>query len=384
MPWKDRTVLDQRMEFVNLASAASVPISELCRRFGISRKTGYKWLGRAAQDGHTAPLALAQRLSDLSRRPARSPTQTDAHLEAAVLALRHAHPAWGGRKIVHVLLRDQAVRIAPSTVTHVLHRAGLISAAASVGASAWQRFEHDRPNSLWQMDFKGHFPVGAGRCHALTVLDDHSRFNIVLNAHPNEQRNGVQAALHEAFSVYGLPERINTDNGAPWGNGGQGGLTGLGAWLVRLGVRLSYSTPAHPQTNGKDERFHRSLKAEVLHRAFHDLAQVQRAFDAWRQVYNRERPHEALDMDVPASRYQPSVRSMPASLPAIEYGPRDLVRRVQQGGWISLLGHDIRVGKALIGQPVALRPRLQQDGVYDLYFCHQQCAVIDLRDDAQD
>lgn len=392
MPWKDHTVLERRIDFISLAQTASIPMSELCRRFGISRKTGYKWLARATEPANASnsspsppsPYALNERLSDRSRSPLHSPAQTGQALQAAVLALRHAHPAWGGRKIAHVLLRDQALQIAPSTVTHVLRRHGLISPAASTAATPWQRFEHEQPNSLWQMDFKGHFATHTGRCHALTVLDDHSRFNLVLSAHPNEQRSGVQQSLHGAFCTYGLPLRINTDNGSPWGNGGQGGMTMLGVWLVRLGVWLSYSAPAHPQTNGKEERFHRSLKAEVLQQPFKDLVHVQRAFDAWRVVYNRERPHQALGMATPAQRYRPSVRSLPATLPEVEYDSEDLVRKVQHGGWISVLGRELRISRALVGQPVAFRPRPDEDGVYDLFFCHQWLDAFDLRSSAKD
>jgi transposase InsO family protein len=301
-------------------------------------------------------------------------------VEQAVLGVRLAHPAWGGRKISRVLERDHALQIAPSTVTHVLHRHGLITAGASAAATPWQRFEHEHPNSLWQMDFKGHFPIDSGRCHALTVLDDHSRYNIVLAACENEQRSSVQARLSEAFWIYGLPQRINTDNGSPWGTSGGSTLTGLGVWLVRLGVGLSHSTPLHPQTNGKEERFHRSLKAEVLQQRYVDLPHVQGAFDRWRDIYNLERPHQALNMATPAERYRPSPRPMPSTLPDIEYASDDLVRKVSTDGWLSLRGHDVRVSRALIGQHVAFRPRAQGiEGIYDLFFCHHRLGEIDLR-----
>jgi transposase InsO family protein len=373
MPWETVTVFELRQEFVLLAGGEGVNISELCRRFGISRKTGYKWLGRYAS-------GQAEALRDQSRRPHRSPRKSQTDIEQAVLGVRKAHPAWGGRKIAHVLVRDRQQCVAPSTVTEILHRHGLIDAKASEAATAWHRFEHEQPNHLWQMDFKGHFAVGAQRCHPLTVLDDHSRYNLVLAACKNEQRITVQAALERAFTRYGLPRRINTDNGTPWGTMGQGGLTGLEVWLIRLGIKLSLSRPLHPQTNGKDERFHRSLKAEVLAwRQFDDFAQVQTAFDQWRGVYNRERPHQALSMQTPAERYRPSPRPMPATLPPIEYGADDQVRKVQQGGFISWRGREIRVPRALVGLPVALRANLKKDGVYDLYYCHQYLKSLNLR-----
>ena len=203
MPWSQVTVKDQREEFVGLARQAGANVSELCRRFDISRKTGYKWLGR-------------DDLTDRSRRPHSSPTRTPDELEAKVLAVRGLHQAWGARKIAHVLARDSGVSMAPSTANTVLRRHGLITPVASRAATAWQRFEHEAPNALWQIDFKGHFPTETVRCHALTVLDDHSRFNVVLQALSGERREPVQHTLQRAFERYGLPERINADNGQPW------------------------------------------------------------------------------------------------------------------------------------------------------------------------
>lgn len=357
---------DQREEFVELAQRAEANISELCRRFGISRKTGYKWLSRGD-------------LEDRSRRPHGSPSRTPEQLQQQVLAVRARYPAWGARKIAHVLARDHGVQIAASTANWVLRRHGLISPQASQAATAWQRFEHDAPNALWQMDFKGHFATDAQRCHPLTVLDDHSRFNVILQALGNEQLEPVRSTLRRAFERYGLPERINADNGPPWGSPMPGALTELGVWLIRLGVRLSHSRPAHPQTNGKDERFHRTLKTELLaSRHFKDLDDAQRHFNQWRHLYNAKRPHLALNMDTPASRYTASPRSMPGTLQPIEYGEGDIVRQVGYGGRISFKGRSYRVGRGLIGQPVALRPHLDIDGSFDVFFCHQKVRMIDL------
>jgi transposase InsO family protein len=367
LPWSQITVVDQREEFVRLARQPDANISELCRRFRISRKTGYKWLGRES-------------LEDQPRRPHTSPRRTDDGLEAKVLGVRDKHPAWGGRKIARVLLR-QDVHLAPSTVTSVLHRHGRISAQASQAATPWQRFEHDAPNSLWQIDFKGHFATETQRCHPLTVLDDHSRFNIVLHALADEQRASVQPVLQRAFECYGLPDRINADNGQPWGTQGRGGLTALAVWMIRLGIRVSYSRPLHPQTNGKDERFHRTMQAEVLATStFRDVPHARARLSRWRHIYNFERPHESLGMETPASRYRPSSRTMPTQLPEIEYLSGDLVRRVQQGGWFSLHGRDFRTSKALAGQPVACRPLADRDGVFAVFFCHQKIEEISLEE----
>lgn len=375
MPWSEATVKDQREEFTRLASQAGANVAELCRRYGISRKSGYKWIERVREGGAAA-------LADRSRRPLSSPRLTPQDQQSRVLDVRARHPAWGARKIAHVLKRDAGLELAPSTVNSVLHRHGLIGAAAREAATRWQRFEHERPNALWQMDFKGHFAMErGGRCHPLTVLDDHSRFNLVLQALDTEREGPVRQALQQAFTRYGLPERINADNGPPWGTGGAQSLSALGVWLIRLGIRLSHSRPAHPQTNGKDERFHRTLKAELLaHRHWRDLAQAQHEFSAWRHQYNFKRPHQALDMHTPASRYASSPRAMPQHLAPIEYGPEDLVRRVQQGGLFSLHGRELRITTALAGQPIALRPRLDEDGIFDVFFCHQQIDVVDLNE----
>lgn len=374
MPWSPVTVEDQKIEFVELAAQASANMSELCRRFGISRKTGYKWLGRYERQGQAG-------LEPLSRRPRHTPGRTPEALEAQVLTLRQRHPAWGGRKISHVLQRDQGVTVAPSTVTEVLRRHGCLEERGTGLVRAWQRFEHEAPNDLWQMDFKGHFATDRQRCHPLTVIDDHSRYNIVLQALAAERFEPVQACLLQAFTRYGLPRRINTDNGTPWAASGMVTLTRLGVWFIRLGIELSHSRPAHPQSNGKDERFHRTFKAEVLgSRRFRDLSDAQRHFDPWRRVYNHERPHQALGMQTPAQRYRSSPRAMPRTLPPIEYGPDALVRKVQYGGWVDLKGRQLRLSAGLRGQYVAFRPRPGIDGKYDILFCHHCLGQIDIRD----
>jgi transposase InsO family protein len=344
-------------------------MSELCRRFGISRKCGYKWLARA-QAGDA-------RFADRSRRPLASPTQTGAEIEAHVLALREGQSAWGGRKIAHILLRDHSLKVAPSTVTAILHRHGLISAAASEAAQPWQRFAHEAPNALWQIDFKGHFPVADRRCHPLTVLDDHSRYNILLAACDNERGETVVGHLTTAFRRYGLPCRINADNGAPWGNQGHPYLSQVAVWLVRLGISVSFSRPLHPQTNGKEERFHKSLKAEVLKgRDFKSFAEVAESFAGWRPVYNSYRPHEALAMRTPDELYRVSPRAFPETLPAIDYAPSDQVRKVQDDGSISFKGNTIHVGRALRGLPVALRSNPERDA-FDIYLCHQRILKLE-------
>ena len=361
-----------RYELVRLAEQEGANIRELCRRFTISPPTAYKWIGRYAEEGEAG-------LVDRPRRPHGSPRRTAAALEQAVLEIREEHPAWGGRTIRKVLLdRDVGPVPSPSTITAILRRHDRI-APAERAQRDWQRFEHPRPNDLWQMDFKGHFPTGAGRCHPLTIIDDHSRFAIGLQACADERTQTVQERLRAIFRVYGLPDRLLMDNGSPWGSDTAHPRTPLTVWLLRLGVRVSHGRPYHPQTQGKGERFHRTLKAEVLQgRHFADLPACQEAFDRWRTVYNIERPHQALELAVPISRYAPSPRRFPETLPPIEYGDGDLVRKVGAEGWVSFKGRTFKVGRALRGYPVALRPAAS-DGVWSVWFMTHPIAELDLR-----
>jgi transposase InsO family protein len=375
MPWKVSSPMSQRLEFVTLASAEGANLRRLCRHFSVSPTTAYKWIARFSRQG-------AAGLSDHARRPHHSPTRTRAHLEQLVLDLRARHPAWGGRKLRRRLLDLGHAQVpSASTITDVLRRHGLIDPAASARHTPVRRFEHAAPNDLWQMDFKGEFATGQGLCYPLTVLDDHSRFSLGLRACPSVRTASTRTELEAIFRRYGLPVRMTMDNGAPWGivSGERTHYTRLTVWLLRLGIRVSHSRPHHPQTQGKDERFHRTLGEEVLKRqAFGTRAQCQRAFDAWREVYNCQRPHEALGLGVPAARYVPSWRAFPESLPAIVYPSSDQVRKVQSRGQIKYHTRRYFIGNAFEGLPVGLRPTTQ-DGVLEVYFCQQRVACLDLR-----
>jgi transposase InsO family protein len=374
MPWKEESIMSLRREFVELASQSRINMSQLCRRFQISREVGYKWLKRYREEGVPG-------LADRSRRPEHSPGRTEAAVEKRVLSVRDRHRAWGARKIRRRLL-DQGASPVPgaSTVHAILCRHGRINPAESVKYQPWQRFEHEAPNQLWQMDFKGHFGLGNGqRCHPLTVLDDHSRYGLCLRACRDERGATVQDALRDSFRRYGLPERMLMDNGSPWGNDADHPYTQLTVWLLQLGIGLCHGRPYHPQTQGKEERFHRTVQAEVLQgRSFWNHAQAQTSFNQWMEIYNFERPHQALGMAVPACRYQISSKTFPEVLPAIEYGPQDQVRKVQDQGWICFRGREFRLSKAFRGYPVALRPT-QTDGLWEAYFCSHRIAHIDLR-----
>src|SRR5580692_106623 len=275
MPWREVSVVDQRREFVRLALQEGVNRRELCRRFGISAQIGYKWLDRFAAGGEAA-------LADRSRRPHESPGRCAASTETLALAVRDAHPAWGARKIARCLARDGHAVPAVSTVHEILRRHGRVVPPAGSPGQPYRRFEKEAPNLLWQMDFKGHMPLGDGASvHPLTVIDDHSRFALCLAACADEQGRTVKTHLETAFGRYGLPEAMFVDNGGPWGFTLEEPWTQLGVWLLKLGVGVIHSRPYHPQSRGKNERFHRTLKAEVFAFArFKDLTAVQRAFDA--------------------------------------------------------------------------------------------------------
>jgi transposase InsO family protein len=370
MPWRKVSIMDQRREFVELAMREGANRRELCRRFEIHPDTGYKWLGRWTADGE---------LADRTRRPHSSPMRTERTIEDCILAVRDAHPAWGARKIRRCLEREGIQVPAPSTVHEILRRHSRIVAPPG-GAAAQLRFEKTAPNLLWQMDFKGWVALSDGsRCHPLTVLDDHSRYNLCLEACADERGSTVQQRLARTFRRCGLPEAFFVDNGGPWGDSSGQRWTRLGVWLLKLGIAVLHSRPYHPQSRGKNERFHRTLNAEVFAlKRLRDFAEVQRAFDAWRMVYNFERPHQALDQAVPASRYRPSLRSMPDRLPQIEYDEHELVRSVPASkDYVSFKGRLWKVPKAFRGERVAIRP-LTTDGRYGIFFGAHQIANIDL------
>ena len=376
MPWSEKSIMSQRREFVMLFGQEGVDRRELCRRFGISPTIGYRVLARYRQEGEAG-------LADRPRRPHRSPTRTAGELEELVLAVRDEHPAWGGRKIRRRLqdLSHQRVPSA-STVTAILHRYGRIEAAARAQHQAFERFERAAPNELWQMDYKGHFATAAGRCHPLTVVDDHSRYAIGLRACGDEREATVQGELTAMFRRYGLPERMLMDNGSPWGSDAEHRHTWLTVWLLELGVAVSHGRPYHPQTQGKDERFHRTLTAEVIgRRLFADLVECQRRFDEWRVVYNTQRPHEALDLATPATRYRPSRRCFPEKLEPFDYGPGAVVRRVDGGGWLSFRNRPVKLGKAFVYRRVAVQPATA-DGCFDIMFCAHKVGALDLREAA--
>jgi transposase InsO family protein len=375
MPFKECSLVSQREEFCRLALASDANVRRLCRRFGVSPTTGYKWMRLYRARGEEG-------LVDGSRRPLSNPGRTALELEAQVMAVRSEHPVWGGRKIRRVLANQGLERPpAASTITQIIRRHGALDGPGAGEPRGWVRFEHAAPNDLWQMDFKGGFDLSRGRCFPLTVLDDHSRYALEIGACGDEQGETVRARLEAVFRHYGLPQRILSDNGPPWGSAGHGEHSRISVWWMDLDIGVTHGRPYHPQTQGKEERFHRTLKGEVLNgRALRTLVEAQSAFDAWRPIYNTKRPHEGIGMQTPAERYRMSPRTMPETIAPPDYEPQAHVRRASQNGRIAFKGRTLRVSKAFAGKNLALRAT-NQDGIFDLCYRRHVLAQVDLRQD---
>ena len=366
MPWKEVTSMSEKLRFIRLAREPNRNMSQLCQQFGISRKTGYKLLERYERIGDSA-------FDESSRRPQTMPTKTPLKHEALIIALRDKHPAWGADKIRQYLLNEGFVMPSTKTVNRILKRYGRICIEESLKRKPFIRFEHEHPNDLWQMDFKGHFKLTNDHwCYPLTLLDDHSRYSLGIISCSNQQGNTVIEALKAIFREHGLPLRMTMDNGSPWGFSGDQQHTYVTAWLIKNGITVSHSRPCHPQTQGKLERFHRSLKAELLSAyTFDDIAHAQVGFDWWRELYNKERPHNALDMKVPIERYKKSARLYVEKLKPYVYDSNLEVRKVALNGSISYKGFRYVVGQAFGGHEVGLRMD-HEHSTLDVYFCHQK------------
>ena len=339
MPWMEYPVSEQRRVLVRMIESG-MPVAAAARTCGVSRKTAWKWWRRYESEGEAG-------LKDRSRAR-HMQESTPQRVVDAVVALRRREDTWGSRKIRKRLLDDGVVGVpAASTITEILRREGLLNEPARPQRDL-VRFEAAAPNDLWQMDFKGDFTLTTGgRCFPLTILDDHSRYAIAVHAAGNQQLGTVRDVLCDVFTTYGTPKRILCDHGPPWGASGQARFTKLGVWLIEHGVDVTHGRVRHPQTQGKDERFHRTLGEDVLSKQPHwdTLTQVQEAFDDWIPRYNTYRPHDSLNLGYPNDRYQPSPRRFQWDPLPLPYPPNAAVRKVSNG-YISYRARLLRIGRA--------------------------------------
>lgn len=328
MPWKQESVVEQRLRFLLEVRNQEAPISELCRRYEISRKTGYKWLKRYEKDGSI------EALQDQTRRPHHSPGRTSARHEQAVVAVRD-EKGWGAEKIA-VVLGKRGLRLRPLTVHRILQRHGRIEAPAGAARLARQRFAREHCNELAQMDFKGEYALdNNGKCYPLTLLDDCSRYLLGLWALPSTAAAGVHQVLRQHFRERGVPREMLMDHGSTWYCNRSGhGLTWLSVWLITQGIRLRYSGVHHPQTQGKVERLHRTLKERTKHRGTPaTLPEWSRWAKQFQQEYNCERPHAALGMKTPQERYtEENLRPYQEQPRPWEYDGGEVRRLDNQGG----------------------------------------------------
>jgi len=364
--------MDEKLRFVFEYERDEETMRELCTRFAISRETGYVWLRRYRQSGVAGLL-------ELNRAPHRHPNQTAESVERAVLELREAHMRWGPRKLKRILERDQPAQAWPaaSTVGEIVKRAGLVVPRKKRRRTEpyTQPLAHaNQSNRVWCADFKGWFKSGDGtRIDPLTITDAWSRYLLRCQAVEKTDTERVRAIFEAAFREFGLPEAIRTDNGAPFASSALGGLSRLAVWWIKLGIVPERIQAGHPEQNGRHERMHRSLKQEV-HRA-EDWRSQQRQLDRFRQDFNQVRPHEALDMQTPASIYEPSLRPYPDREPEVEYPDTMEVRTVRAHGCFRWKKKDFFLTEVLWGEPIGLLP-IGKD-LFNIYFAHLPLVGLD-------
>jgi transposase InsO family protein len=347
MPWERRTVEEQRREFAQAAAKCS-NFSALCREFGIDRHTGYKWVNR---------YAACEPLTDRSRRPHTSPSRTPEEVELLILAVRADNPGWGARTIREVLLAEGYKNIpCVKTVNNILNRYGCISAEESQKRKPFVRFEKELCNQMWQVDFKGEFRMEDGRyCYPLDIIDDHSRYVIKISPHLGTA-NVVIPVFTDVFREFGMPESILSDNGAQFA-GFKKGYTQFERWLMDLDILPIHGRIKHPQTQGKIERFHRTMKQELLnHTSIADIEDAKMKFSAWQNKYNNIRPHEALGMRRPADVYVHSQREYSEKISKYEYGGAYHVIKVNSWGYVRFDKWQVYLSETMIDQYIEFRP----------------------------
>jgi putative transposase len=376
MPWSQTSPMNQKVLFIADHVKGARPVVELCKEYGISRKTAYKWIERYIHQG-------AAGLEDRSRRPRHSPKAIASEVVAALIELRRRHPTWGAKKLLKILRTRHPRWKLPgrSGCCLILKRHGLIRKKTRrrvIGHPGKPGSLILGPNHIWCADFKGQFRMGNGRyCYPLTVTDGYSRFLLACHGLTSTAVQGSKPVFSRLFHEYGLPQFIRTDNGVPFATNTLARLSRLSAWWVRLGIMPQLIEPGNPQQNGRHERMHRTLKAETTRPPGHAMGSQQVKFDRFRQEFNHERPHEALDQEVPASAYRPSPRPMPSKLPSIEYPDRYEVRYVSANGGIRWNCQWVNVSITCVGEYVGLEEI--DDGIWNVYFGALRLGRLDER-----
>ena len=373
MPWKEKTMINERTEFALRSLQADVNFTQLCAEYGISRRTGYKWKQRFLEDGASA-------MADQSRRPANSPNQLSELEVCRITRLHERHKHWGPKKI-HKLYSDRYTP-APSlsTFKRIFDRCDWVQKRIQRKSSQTGRLtsglKAEDCNDVWTVDFKGWWRTGKGqRCEPLTVRDEHSRFVLSVQSMQTTRTEAVREVFERLFKTYGLPKAIRSDNGAPFASSSAIlGLSGLSAWWVALGIDLERGRPGKPQDNGAHERMHLDIRNELECHTQEDLQCQQAAFEIWTNTFNQERPHEALGMQCPAEVYKPSTRSYSGTPETIVY-PNKLSRLVNKRGYISLHGQTYPISTALKGWSVGLLP-IDKD-TYDVFFARLRIGQIE-------
>lgn len=366
--------MEERFRFIEEWRSGDWSLSELCRFYGVTRATGYKWVERFAKSG-------LEGLRDLSRAPHRHPNEVSSKMEDLVIGLREEHPSWGAPKIRARLRRDHAEQDIPaeSTIGAILKRNGLTvnRKRRRTSRPASEPLAHaGAPNTVWCADYKGWFRTGDGtRIDPLTISDAYSRYLLRCQALAAADYAHSKPVFEAAFQEYGLPQRIRTDNGAPFGSNGESGLTGLSVWWIKLGIVPEHIEPGKPQQNGRHERMHRTLKQETASPPAANRRRQQERFDQFRREYNQERPHQALGQKTPDSYYQASLCSYPGRLREVEYPADWQVRSVAGGGQIWWHRERVFVAHALAGEPVGLQPI--DDRYWRVWFSFYELGILD-------
>lgn len=376
MPWKETSTMDAKVAFILDWNSQKYQMTELCARYGVSRKTAYKWVNRYLEHG---PDGLWER----SHAPQRAANRTPDEVEQAIVQCRLRHPSWGPKKLLWTLQKRQPQLELPSrtTVAEILKRNDLVLAKKRprpVGHPGRPSMAVNKPNDCWSVDFKGQFRTGDGvYCYPLTVTDNHSRYLLACQGLPGTLLEPTQAMLTKVFKEYGLPSRLRSDNGAPFAAYTLGRLSRLSVWLLKLGVMPELIEPGKPQQNGRHERMHRTLKDETLKPPAANARVQQRKFNVWRREFNEDRPHEAHDGLTPHDVHVTSSRRMPSKLLAPEYPDRFEVRYVSANGGMRWYKKWVNVSSVLIGEYVGLEE--VDDGQWDVYFANYRLGRLNER-----